>query len=240
MQVFDSPTFPSRFPLLPSCLFTRHLWLKEGGKTAFTKVCPSAALDPKTTSPPTATVPGPAPTRLSAALRPRLPERGVYCCFYYSLRLLVPIQPTSPSPSTPPTRRESGSGVDKRGCSNVHHNRPRTFPGLPSPNLTCSAHVPTATKHPLAPIPAGLTALLLQHLHSSSPPTNASHHRNCGSNTCRPLRTRRQATSTPNNNNNHTKTCPPVPQTPLRHPPRQITHLPPSATPWLRPHHPPP
>jgi hypothetical protein len=42
-----------------------------------------------------------------------------------------------------------------------------------------------------------------------SPPTNLSHHRNCGSNTCRPLRTRRQATSTPNNNNT-TKTCPPA------------------------------
>jgi len=134
MQVFDTPTFPSRFPLLPSCLFTRHLWLKEGGKTAFTKVCPSAALDPKTTSPPTATVPGPAPTRLSAALRPRLPERGVYCCFYYSSRLLVPIQPTSPSPSTPPTRRESGSGVDKRGCSNVRS--PQQTKDIPWPPIS--------------------------------------------------------------------------------------------------------
>lgn len=157
--------------------------------------------------------------------------------------LYASLCPFSPRPLLPPRRppAESQAAASISGAAlNVHHNRPRTFPGLPPPNLTCSAHVPTATKHPPAPIPAGLTALLLQLLHSSSPPTNASHHRNCGSNPCRPLRTRRQATSTPNNNNSHTKTCPPVRQTPLRHPPRQITHPPLSATPWLRPHHPPP
>ena len=169
-------------------------------------------------------------------------QREVY--IVVSITLHASLCPSNPRPLLPPRRppAESQAAASISGAARtfVHHNRPRTFPGLPSPNLTCSAHVPTATKHPLAPIPAGLTALLLQHLHSSSPPTNASHHRNCGSNTCRPLRTRRQATSTPNNNNNNTKTRLPVRQIRLRLPYRQITHPPPSATPWLRPQQLPP
>lgn len=214
--------FPSCFPLLPSCLFTRHLWLKEGGKTAFTKVCPSAALVPRQLllRP---------PLYLGQLLLAFLLHCGHVCqrdVCSVSIALYASLRPYSPRPLLPPRRppAETQAAASISGAAlNVHHNRPRTFPGLPTPNLTCSAHVPTATKRPPAPIPAGPPAHLLQHLHSPSPPTNASHHRNCGSNTCRPLRTRRQATSTPNNNNNnnHTKTCPSVRQTPLRHPLRQ-------------------
>ena len=154
-------------------------------------------------------------------------------------RTLSPSTPTLTPTHHPP--RESGSGVDKRGCFERPPQQTKDIPWPPNSQPHLLHHVPTATKHPPAPIPPGPPAHLLHHLHSSSPPTTPSHHRNCGSNTCRPLRTRRQATSTSNNNNNnHTKTCPPVRKTPLRHPPRQITHLPPAATPWLRPHHPPP
>ena len=99
---FRHANFSKPFPsCLPSCLFTRHLWLKEGGKTAFTKVCPSAALDPKTTSPPTATL------YLGQLLLAFL----LHCGHVYqrdvcsvSITLYASLCPFSPRPLLPPRR----------------------------------------------------------------------------------------------------------------------------------------
>lgn len=130
---FGHANFPSRFPLLPSCLFTRHLWLKEGGKTAFAKVCPSAALDTKTTSPPTATCTWASSySAFSCTAATSTKKTCIVLFLFYSFRLLVPIQPTSPSPSTLPTRRESGSGVDKRGCFERPPQQTKDIPWAPN------------------------------------------------------------------------------------------------------------
>ena len=231
--------FPNFFALLLSCLSTRHLWLKEGGKTAFTKVCPGAALDPSH-------FPLWPPLYLGPALLLCL---LLHCSHAYqkvvygvSITLCASSCPFSPRPLLPPRRppAESQAAASISGAASNVHNRPKDIPW--PPNSQPHLHRPRADCNETspAPIPAGPLVHLLQNLRSSSPPTNASRHRNCGSNTCRPLRTRRQATSTPNNNDNHTKTCPPVRQRPLRFSPRQIAHPPLSATPWLRPRHPPP
>lgn len=135
---FRHADLPSCLPLLPSCLFTRHLWLKEGGKNSICESLSQCCPRPKPLFSPSdrhCT----SLTLLSPASRPRVAKGRVQCFFYYLLsappcarlaRTLSPSTPTLTPTHHPP--RESGSGVDKRGCFERPPQQTKDIPWPPN------------------------------------------------------------------------------------------------------------
>jgi hypothetical protein len=153
--------------------------------------------------------------------------------------------PHSPAALLPPCLIHLASEIRQRdssqsisgaaSASNVHHHRPKDIP----PQSTSQPHLHHPRARSLSVLPGQHTSWLR---HTSVPRTLtlAAHEtrRNCGSNTCRPLRTRRRrATSTPTTT---TYTRPPSRQPRPRLPLWHITRPTPPATLWPHPPHPPP